>query len=326
MHRKIIIDSDVVNDDAIAILLALLSPILEIQGITIVAGAVGLEQGVKNALNILELSNRTDIPVYKGSHKPLFRDLVMGKTFHGNDGLGNLNLLIPLIKQQKQNAIGFLVDTLSDSNQRQTLVTLGPLTNIGAALLVEPRIARQIEQIIIVGGTIFAAGNYTPSIIGNCPHSEYNIYVDPEAAHIVFSSGIPIVMVGMDVTEKILLPENFCKELINTNPGKITSFIENTTKPYMDVHDHILGKKGCYIADPLAILYLLDPLSFETRDIYIQIEIKGDVTRGETVADLANILGMNPNAKVCLNVDGSRILKHINKVFSIKQKEPKNNA
>jgi purine nucleosidase len=266
--KKIIIDSDLVNDDSIAILFALSSSAFQVEAITVVAGAVGLNQGVKNALNLLEIARRTDIPVFVGQDKPLFRPLVMGKTFHGEDGLGNLHLPQPNIQPQKKTAIRYLAE-LVDRSDPITIVTLGPLTNIATALLFQPEIASSIDQIVMVGGAIFGAGNYTPAVTSNCMHSEYNFFVDPEAAQIVLSKQISLVMIGMDVTEKVLLTKEICERILKTNPNDVSTFLMSTTGPYMKIHDQIIKKKGCYIADPLAIAYLLDPSCFITRDLYM---------------------------------------------------------
>ena len=318
--KKIIIDSDLVNDDSIAILFALSSSVFQVEAITVVAGAVGLDQGVKNALNLLEIARRTDIPIYIGLDKPLFRPLVMGKTFHGEDGLGNLHLPQPDIKPQEKTAITFLAELVERSDQI-TIVTLGPLTNLAAALLLQPEIASYIDQIVMVGGAIFGAGNYTPSITNKCTHSEYNFFVDPEAAQIVLSNRISLVMIGMDVTEKVLLTKELCEKISITNPNDISAFLMRTTGPYMKVHDQIFKKKGCYIADPLAIAYLLDPSCFTTRDLYVQVETKGEFARGETIADLANFLGNPSNVRVCMDIDETRTLDLFFKAMTNYSKE-----
>jgi purine nucleosidase len=196
--RKIIIDTDPGQDDAVAILLALGSAELEIVGMTAVAGNVPLKLTEKNARKICELAGRPDIKVYSGAIRPLARELVTAEEVHGETGLNGPQLPEPTMKLQDQYAVDFIVETLmKEESGTITLCALGPLTNIALALIREPKIAPRIKEIVLMGGGFFEGGNVTPT-------AEFNIYVDPHAANVVFKSGIPIVMMPLDVTHKAL--------------------------------------------------------------------------------------------------------------------------
>ncbi|TIL70488.1 MAG: nucleoside hydrolase, partial [Mesorhizobium sp.] len=196
--RKIIIDTDPGQDDAVAILLALGSAELEIVGMTAVAGNVPLRLTEKNARKICELAGRPDIKVYAGAIRPLARELVTAEEVHGETGLNGPQLPEPTMELQAQYAVDFIVETLmKEESGTITLCALGPLTNIALALIREPNIAPRIKEIVLMGGGFFEGGNVTPT-------SEFNIYVDPHAADVVFKSGIPIVMMPLDVTHKAL--------------------------------------------------------------------------------------------------------------------------
>ena len=202
MPIKTIIDTDPGQDDAVAILLALASPEdIEVLGITAVAGNVGLAQNVKNALKVVELSGRTDVPVYAGCSRPMRRELVTAEHVHGKTGLDGPDLPEPEKKIEAQHAVDFIIDTIRTEPEKSVTITaLGPLTNLGMALAKAPDIAARVEKIVLMGGAYFEVGNITPA-------AEFNIYVDPEAADVVFRSGIPLVVASLDVSHKALTTE-----------------------------------------------------------------------------------------------------------------------
>jgi len=223
--RPIIIDADPGQDDAVAILLALASPEdLEVLAITAVAGNVPLDLTVNNALSMVELANRSDVPVYRGSVRPMVKTLVTAEYVHGPTGLDGADLPPPTIRTQPEHAVDKIVETLMASDDQITVCTLGPLTNIGLALVREPGIVDKIDRLVMMGGGFFEGGNTTPA-------AEFNIYVDPHAAHVVFTSGIPIVMMPLDVTHQALTTPDRLESAIPPAkrwPGCSTSTTDGT--------------------------------------------------------------------------------------------------
>lgn len=312
--KNIIIDTDGVNDDLIALLFALSSKEINIEGITTISGAVDLPSATKNVLRVLELVKKTEIPVYEGRKTPLLREPVLGPTFHNKDGIGGLNENSPEIKPQEGGAVSFLIRKFLEEESFD-LITLGPLTNIATAILAEPKIVKNIDRLITVGGAIKSAGTYTAAVIGSSPRSEYNFYVDPEAAQILLNSEVSIELVGMDVTEKVVLTEEICENLVKENPCPATRFIKRTTTPYISVHREILNIDGCYIADPLAITCLLAPELFYQESLFVQVETQGELTRGETVADFHSFIDKEPNVEACLDVNQQQVLEFLQQTF-----------
>jgi len=275
---KIIIDTDPGQDDAVAILLALASPEIEVLGITAVAGNVPLDLTTKNARIICELARRTDIPVFAGARQPLKRPLVTAEHVHGRTGLDGPTLPDPTMPLQDQDAVEFIIETLRrEEAGTVTLVPIGPLTNIALALLKAPDIAERIERIVLMGGAYFEVGNITPA-------AEFNIYVDPEAAETVFRSGVPLVVMPLDVTHKALVTKarNDAFRQMDTPVGtavaQMTDFFERFDKQKY-------GSDGAPLHDPCTVAWLLKPDLFTGREINVEIECLSDLTRGMTVAD-----------------------------------------
>jgi len=278
MARDIIIDTDPGQDDAVAILLALASPELRVLGLTAVAGNVPLALTQLNARKICELAGRRDIPVYAGCDAPLFRALVTAEHVHGRTGLDGPDLPAPTMPLAKGHAVDFLIQTLRQAPQGTvTLCALGPLTNIATALERAPDIAGRIREIVLMGGAYFEVGNITPT-------AEFNIYVDPEAAEIVMKSGIPIVMMPLDVTHQALTTRARIDAFraLGTPVGDavaaLTDFFER-----FDIEKY--GSNGAPLHDPCVIAYLLQPDLFSGRQINVEIETTSPLTLGMTVAD-----------------------------------------
>jgi purine nucleosidase len=296
MVRKIIIDTDPGQDDAVAILLALASPELEVLGIVAVAGNVPLALTEKNARKICELAGRPDLKVYAGASRPLMRTLVTAEYVHGKTGLDGPDLPEPTMPLQAQNGVDFIVDTLMASNGNEiTLCALGPLTNIALALIREPRIAPKVRGIVLMGGGFFEGGNVTPA-------AEFNIYVDPEAAKTVFASGIPIVMHPLDATHQALTSrvrvEKFRSmgTMAGTATAQLLDFFERfDEKKY--------GTDGGPLHDPNVIAYLLKPELYSGRHCNVEIETASELTLGMTVVDWWGATGRKPNALVIRDVD-----------------------
>ncbi|MDO6585488.1 nucleoside hydrolase [Salipiger sp. 1_MG-2023] len=289
MAERIIIDTDPGQDDAVAILLALGSPELEVLGITAVAGNVPLALTALNARKICELAGRPDIKVFAGCDRPLRQPLVTAEHVHGKTGLDGPSLPDPQMPLQPGHAVDFIIDTLrAEPPGTVTLCPLGPLTNIATAFEKAPDIAARVKQIVLMGGAYFEVGNITPA-------AEFNIYVDPEAAEIVFRAGAPLVVIPLDVTHKALVtkPRNDAFRAIGTPVGtavaEMTDFFERFDREKY-------GSDGAPLHDPCVTAWLLNPALFTGRRINVEIEVHSPLTRGMTVADWWGVTDRVPNA------------------------------
>ncbi len=294
--QKIIIDTDPGQDDAVAILLALASPELEVLGITAVAGNVPLHLTTKNALKICELAGKTDTKVYAGAIRPMVRPLVTAEHVHGRTGLDGPDLPEPTMQLQEQHAVDFIVETLMrEEPGTVTLCPLGPLTNIALALVREPRIASRIKQIVLMGGGFFEGGNTTPA-------AEFNIYVDPQAAHVVFRSGVPIVMMPLDVTHKALTTARRVEKFraMGTRVGTATAELLDFFERF---DEEKYGTDGGPLHDPCVIAYLIKPELFKGRNCNVEIEIGSELTMGMTVIDWWGVTTREKNAMVMRDID-----------------------
>lgn len=298
MHipRRIIIDTDPGQDDAVAILLALASPEIEVIALTAVAGNVPLELTQNNARKVCELAGRPDTPVFAGAVRPLIRPLVTVEEVHGHTGLNGPDLPEPRMRLQERHAVDFLVETLMcEESGSITLCALGPLTNIALALVREPGIAARIREIVLMGGGFFEGGNMTPA-------AEFNIYVDPHAADVVFRSGIPIVMMPLDVTHKAM-----------TTAGRVAAIrglgttVGHAVADMLDFFEHYdekkFGRAGRPLHDPCVIAYLLRPELFGGRECNVTVEIASELTMGMTVVDWWSVTERPKNALVVRDID-----------------------
>ena len=294
--HRIIIDTDPGQDDAVAILLALGSTELEIVGITAVAGNVPLKLTEKNARKICELAGRPDIKVFAGAIRPLARQLVTAEEVHGKTGLNGPQLAEPTMKLQDQYAVDFIVETLmKEPSGTITLCALGPLTNVALALIREPRIAPRIKEIVLMGGGFFEGGNVTPT-------AEFNIYVDPHAADIVFKSGIPIVMMPLDVTHKALTTAKRTQAFrtLGTRVGNATA---DMLEFFERFDEEKYGTDGGPLHDPCVIAYLLQPELFKGRNCNVTVETDSELTMGMTVIDWWGVTKRPKNAMVMRDID-----------------------
>ena len=294
--RKIIIDTDPGQDDAAAIMLALGSPELQILGITTVAGNVPLSRTSTNARIILEFCARTDVKVFAGADKPIARPLITAEHVHGKTGLDGPELHEPQMPLQAQHAVDFIIETLrSEPEGTVTLCTLGPLTNIATALQKAPDIAGRVRELVMMGGGFFEGGNITPA-------AEFNIYVDPEAAAVVFQCGIPIVMMPLDVTHKVLTLKSRVAKLREISNRPATALVEMLEFfERFDVEKY--GSDGGPLHDPTVIAYLLKPELFAGRDCNVEVETASPLTVGMTVVDWWQVTGRKHNARVMKDVD-----------------------
>ena len=272
MSKKIILDCDPGHDDAIAIMIAGLHEKLELLGITVVAGNQTYENVTRNALKICDyFSLKTE--VYGGMKSPLIREQIIADDFHGKTGLDGITLPETERKIQKEHAVNFIIDTLMKSEEKIILVPVGPLTNIGMALKLAPEIEEKIEKIVLMGGSC-SEGNATP-------YAEFNIYADPEAAHIVFSSGVSVVMMGLDITNKTMPDKEIVKKIADVNT-KASNFL------YQSLHfPKRYDEKGNFLYhtlhDPVTLAYLIDESVVRLEEIICRIELKSDEKYGQTV-------------------------------------------
>ncbi len=300
MPRKIIIDTDPGQDDAVAILLALASPEeIDLLGIAAVAGNVPLGLTATNARKVCEVAGRGDVQVFAGCDRPLAHSLVTAEHVHGKTGLDGPDLPDPQMPLQPRHGVDFIIDTLrEEAPGTVTLCPLGPLTNIATALQKAPDIAPRVQEIVLMGGAYFEVGNITPA-------AEFNIYVDPEAAETVFKSGIPLTVMPLDVTHKALVtpPRNEAFRALGTHPGRVvaewTDFFERFDKEKY-------GSQGAPLHDPTVIAYLIRPDLFAGRHINVEIETQSPLTRGMTVADWWRVTDRAPNAMFMGDLDAER--------------------
>lgn len=277
---RVIIDTDPGVDDALALLLAMRSPELKIEGITPVAGNVPLDLTLPNALRMVEIAGRTDIPVAAGAKAPLVRRLVTAAYAHGENGLGGAVFPEPKTKPIPEPAEDFIRRTIRKYPREVTLITIGPLTNVALALRSDPELAGMVHSLVMMGGSL-SGGNITPG-------AEFNVYVDPEAARIVFQSGIPITMVGLDVTRKTTLTEEHVRALeAAQNPvSQAAAKIARNAIEHNRQQGFLVGPN---MHDPLAVAGFVKPVLLKLHDYYVDVETAGELTAGAT-------LGYSPNA------------------------------
>jgi purine nucleosidase len=292
----IIIDTDPGQDDAVAILLALASPEFEVLGITAVAGNVPLRLTELNARKICELAKRPDIKVFAGCDRPMQRQLVTAEEVHGRSGLDGPDLPDPKMPLQPQHGVDFIIETLlAHAPHEVVLCVLGPMTNIATAMMKEPRIIARIKRIVAMGGGYFEAGNVTPA-------AEFNIYVDPQAAEMVFASGVPITLIPLDCTHQALTTrarvEQFraMRNVCGPAVAQLLDFFER-------FDEQKYGTDGGPLHDPCVMAWLLKPELFQSRDVNVSIETQSELTMGMTVVDYWRVTKRKVNATYCRSVD-----------------------
>jgi purine nucleosidase len=296
-RRPIIIDTDPGQDDAVAILFALgASDQLDVRAITTVAGNVPLNLTAKNARIVLGWANRTDIPVYAGCPRPLVREPVTAEHVHGETGLAGVPLEEPKVELANGHAVDFLIKALGNAWPASiTLCLLGPMTNLAAALVQDPDIRRGIKEVVLMGGGYQVRGNVTPA-------AEFNVYADPEAAAVVFGSGIPLVVLPLDVTHQVLSTKERIARLENLG-NRAGSLIAAILRPHGLIEIKQLATDGGPLHDPTVIAYLLQPSLFSGRTVNVTVETRGELTVGETVVDWRGVTGRPTNALWLNQVD-----------------------
>jgi inosine-uridine nucleoside N-ribohydrolase len=299
VSTPIVLDCDPGHDDAIALLLALASPEVALLGVTTVAGNQTLDKTTRNALRVLELAGRTEIPVAAGAERPLVRDIRVALEVHGESGLDGPDLPEPRTAPVEEPAVDFLARTLSEAPEPVTLVPVGPLTNIALLLEARPDVIGKIERIVLMGGAI-AEGNATPA-------AEFNIWCDPEAAARAFRSGLEVTMVGLDVTHRALvLPEH--AERLRAS-GRVGEVVAELLEFYGRFHRRIYDFPGSPIHDAVAVAHVIRPGLLETVERNVEIELESELCRGRTVVDLWRRTDRAPNAHVAVGIDSDAFLE-----------------
>jgi len=291
VSTPIVLDCDPGHDDAIALLLALASPEVELLAVTTTYGNQTLEKTTANTLRVLELVGRTDVPVAVGAERPLARELAVAAHVHGDSGLDGPVLPPPETAPVSASAVGFLDEVVRRAEQPVTLVATGPLTNVAQYL--DAYDAEGIERVVLMGGSI-AEGNITPA-------AEFNIWADPEAARRVFASGLDVTMVGLDVTHQALLGPEIEKRL--RAAGRIGAFVAELNVFFSRYHRETYGWDGAPIHDAVAVARVIRPELVETRYRNVEVEVESELCRGRTVVDLWNRTNRPPNAHVAVGLD-----------------------
>jgi inosine-uridine nucleoside N-ribohydrolase len=313
--QRVIIDTDPGTDDAMAIILALNSPELKVEALTVVPGNVDGRQGLENALKIVSLAGRCDVVVAGGAQHPLNQKLITAQFWHGKNGLANVELPATKCKADPRFGPDLIIEMVHKYPHEITLIPIGPLTNIALAVSKDPSIAGLVRNIVIMGGSI-SGGNVNGA-------AEANIYNDPEAAQIVFSAGWMVTMVGSDVGERTLITRKYLAELQSSH-GPQSDFIAKIAEFYLDRSEKS-GYSGAAMYDPLAVGIAIDPTLGTLKDMHVDVETKGEFTRGETVAnrmgsdennvlhgdhyEIEGVIELKPNARVCLASDADRFLE-----------------
>lgn len=299
--RRFLIDTDTASDDAVALVMALNHPDVRIEAITVVAGNVPLKQGVQNALYTVERCGK-QVPVYEGLEKPLLRPLETAQYVHGQDGMGDIGLPLSGRRPADGHAVNVIIDTIRRFVGEITLVTLGPLTNVAVALLRDPSTASKVEKCVIMGGIGFGHGNVVPA-------AEYNVWVDPEAAKIVFESDLPIVMVGWDVSQRFAtFNDEEAEKIRSVSP--LGQFCVDIQRCLREFGMNELKLVGFDLPDPIAMAVALDPeVATVTKRLHVAVETRSELTRGATVVDHLEITGQEPNAEVVLEASRERFLR-----------------
>jgi len=296
-RQKLILDCDPGHDDAVAIMLAAGSPELDLLGVTTVAGNQTLENTSRNACRVLQWLGRENIPVYAGCGQPMVRQQITAGDIHGVTGLDG-PVFPPLRKTlEKEHAVQFLIRTLMDSAGNIIVVTTGPMTNLAMALRLEPRIAEKMQRIVLMGGA-YTNGNVTPA-------AEFNILADPEAAHVCFTAGRPITMIGLDVTRKVLCYPETVERMAKADTCASRLFVD-LMRHFCRTQKEIFGWEGGPLHDPVTIASLLDPALVTTKPMNVRIDLRSTDSYGRTNCDCFGYLGLPATADVAVDIDVPR--------------------
>jgi len=313
--KKIILDTDPGTDDAMALMLALNSPEIDVRAVTVVPGNVTAKQGLENTLRMISLANRCDIPVAAGAQHPLFQKLITAEFWHGKNGLANIELPPSKCKVDSRYGPDLIIEMVHAAPHEIALVPVGPLTNIALAIEKDPSIVPLVKEVILMGGGI-SGGNVNAA-------AEANIYNDPEAAQIVFQAGWPLTMVGLEVGDQALFTHKYLDQLGQTH-GQINDFIYSVLKFLLNLSG-TFGAPGSPMYDPSAVAVAVDSTLVKVQEMHVDVETRGEFTRGETVGNrrgqvernvlhgdryvIEGVDKITPNARVCVDVDADRFLQ-----------------
>ena len=333
MVERVIIDTDPGIDDALALLLALQSPELDIAAITTVSGNVPVEIGTKNVFTVFSLLPSVVRPsVAMGASRPLQKDPIHATVIHGEDGLGELGCCLDTegnpryipqeVKTSGRNGVDEILHQLSMTPEPTSIIALGPLTNIAAAIEKNKETMAAVKQIVLMGGAINVSGNVTPA-------AEFNIYADPHAARIVFDAGIPLTIVGLDVTTQVGLTRDMIEKIIASNPTPISQFLRDCTRNPISWAETHYGRAVFFLHDPLTVGAVIDPSFVTTRSMHVEVETEGALTEGMLVSDrrlLKPEFKKPTNTNVCVDVDAERFLTFFMEKLGLKSKPAKKAA
>jgi purine nucleosidase len=298
--KRIIIDTDPGVDDALTFLLALASPEVTLEALTTTQGNVTLEKATRNALSVLELAQAVHIPVAAGSLYPLVQPLRASALVHGESGIGNSRLPAARNRPVPQHAVDFLIEKVLAEPNEISIFPIGPLTNIAMAIRKEPGFAKAVRELVIMGGAIRENGNMTPQ-------AEFNIFVDPHAAHIVFHSGIPITLIPLDVTHRCLLKQEHVERILKIH-SPISQFVSEAMEVYLQA-SYERGFAGSALHDPLTLATIIAPELLTLKEYFVDVDISGGVSMGKTFADIAGITKKPANMKVAMHVQGDEFVE-----------------
>ncbi len=298
--KQVIIDVDTGLDDALALILALNSKKFDIKGITTVAGNIPVTLATENTLKVLKLLKSEDIQVYEGCERPIARDVVFKDSVHGENGLaGQLKDVVTRQKNDK-NAVDFIIDEVNEHPGEISMIMLAPLTNLAVAFKKAPEIKSKIKELYIMGGVVDGRGNESPV-------AEFNFYIDPESAHQVLNSGVPIKLIGLDVTRKAQLLE---ADLDNIESNSdLTQFVRNVAKYYIDKYSIGKSVRGCALHDPLAVGVAIDEDIVVMKDYFVDVEYSSRLCDGQSICDFNNRYGKKPNVKVALELNRDKFMQ-----------------
>ena len=301
MSHRIIMDTDPGIDDSLAILLALASPEVELAAVSVTGGNCPLDYGVRNALSVLALAGRSDIPVHAGVALPLLRPAFTAPETHGDTGLGYARLPESPVPPGDEHGVDMIIREIMARPGEVTLAALAPLTNVALAVRKEPRIVEVVREVIIMGGALRVDGNTTPL-------AEFNFYVDPHAAQIVLTSGMPITLMPWDICKDVLLMQADVDRLLE-NGSPISRFVADATRFYIEFHQEYFGYAGCSICDPAALALALDASLAGSEAVNVDVEHTSELTMGKSVADWGRVTGREPNVHAVMEFDSKRFIR-----------------
>jgi purine nucleosidase len=297
MPHRVVLDTDPGIDDSLAILLALASPEVDLAGVSVTGGNCSLADGVRNALNVLAIAGRTDVPVCPGVALPLIRPPFTAPETHGDTGLGYARLPASPVGPAPEHGIDLIVREIMAAPGQVTLVAVAPLTNVALAIRKEPRIVQAVREVIIMGGALRADGNTTSL-------AEFNFFVDPHAAHIVLTSGLPITLLPWDITREVMLTQADIDRLLEVE-SPISRFVADATRFYIEFHQACFGYAGCSINDPAALALAFMPELARTEPMHVAVEYASELTAGKTVIGFVGDRLREPDAHDMLGFDNT---------------------